>query len=43
MELPVKKPLLGTPPDQVFKLDEMTNAESVAWLSDFARRRPGVA
>jgi acetoacetyl-CoA synthetase len=42
MELPVKKLLLGTPPDQVFKLDAMANAESVAWFSEFARRRsPG--
>jgi acetoacetyl-CoA synthetase len=41
MELPVKKLLLGTPPDQVFKVDAMTNAESVAWFSDFARRRLG--
>jgi acetoacetyl-CoA synthetase len=39
MELPVKKLLLGTPADQVFKIDAMTNAESVAWFSDFARRR----
>jgi acetoacetyl-CoA synthetase len=41
MELPVKKLLLGTPPEQVFKLDAMANAESVAWFSDFARRRLG--
>jgi acetoacetyl-CoA synthetase len=42
MELPVKKLLLGTPPEQVFKLDAMANAESVAWFSEFARRRsPG--
>jgi acetoacetyl-CoA synthetase len=39
MELPVKKLLLGTPADQVFKIDAMTNAESVAWFSEFARRR----
>jgi acetoacetyl-CoA synthetase len=43
MELPVKKLLLGTPPEQVFKLDAMANAESVAWFSDFARRRLGAA
>jgi acetoacetyl-CoA synthetase len=42
MELPVKKLLLGTPADQVFKLDAMANADSVAWFSAFARRRsPG--
>ena len=39
MELPVKKLLLGTPADQVFKLDAMTNAESVAWFTAFAQRR----
>jgi acetoacetyl-CoA synthetase len=39
MELPVKKLLLGTPAGEVFKLDAMANAESVAWFSEFARRR----
>ncbi|GAP35428.1 acetoacetate--CoA ligase [Piscinibacter sakaiensis] len=39
MELPVKKLLLGTPPEQVFKLDAMANADAVAWFVDFARRR----
>lgn len=41
MELPVKKLLLGTPAEQVFKLDAMANAESVAWFREFARRREG--
>ena len=42
MELPVKKLLMGTPAEQVFKLDAMANADSVAWFSAFARRRsPG--
>jgi acetoacetyl-CoA synthetase len=39
MELPVKKLLMGTPPEQVFKLDAMANAGSVAWFSEFAARR----
>jgi len=39
MELPVKKLLLGASPGDVFKLDAMANAESVAWFSEFARRR----
>jgi acetoacetyl-CoA synthetase len=39
MELPVKKLLLGTLADEVFKLDAMANADSVAWFSAFARRR----
>jgi acetoacetyl-CoA synthetase len=39
MELPVKKLLMGTPADQVFKLDAMANAACVAWFSEFARRR----
>jgi acetoacetyl-CoA synthetase len=42
MELPVKKLLLGTPVGEVFKLDAMANAESVAWFSEFARRRSPV-
>ena len=39
MELPVKKLLMGTPADQVFKLDAMANAGCVEWFSAFARRR----
>ena len=39
MELPVKKLLMGTPADQVFKLDAMANADCVAWFSAFAARR----
>jgi len=41
MELPVRKLLLGTPAEQLFKLDAMTNSASVAWFSEFARRRAG--
>ena len=40
MELPVKKLLLGTPAEQVFKLDAMANADAVAWFREFAQRRP---
>jgi acetoacetyl-CoA synthetase len=39
MELPVKKLLMGTPADRVFKLDAMANAGSVAWFVGFAARR----
>lgn len=39
MELPVKKLLLGSPPEQVFKLDAMANAQAVQWFVEFARRR----
>ncbi|HEY2559228.1 MAG TPA: acetoacetate--CoA ligase [Caldimonas sp.] len=39
MELPVKKLLLGAAPEDVFKLDAMANADSVAWFGDFARQR----
>ncbi|HEY8707817.1 MAG TPA: acetoacetate--CoA ligase, partial [Burkholderiaceae bacterium] len=39
MELPVKKLLMGTPPEQVFKLDAMANADCVAWFAEFAVRR----
>jgi acetoacetyl-CoA synthetase len=39
MELPVKKLLMGTPPDQVFKLDAMANAQCVPWFVAFARGR----
>jgi acetoacetyl-CoA synthetase len=41
MELPVKKLLMGTPAEQVFKLDAMANSASVAWFTEFARRRAG--
>ena len=43
MELPVKKLLMGTPADQVFKLDAMTHASCVPWFVDFADRRAAVA
>lgn len=39
MELPVKKLLMGTPPEQVFKLDAMANADCVPWFVAFAKRR----
>jgi acetoacetyl-CoA synthetase len=39
MELPVKKLLQGAPPEQVFKLDAMANADCVPWFVDFARQR----
>ncbi|WP_418318093.1 acetoacetate--CoA ligase [Piscinibacter sakaiensis] len=39
MELPVKKLLMGTPADQVFKRDAMANASAVDWFVEFARRR----
>jgi acetoacetyl-CoA synthetase len=39
MELPVKKLLMGTPAEQVFKLDAMANAGCVAWFAAFAERR----
>ncbi len=43
MELPVKKLLLGTPAGQVFKLDAMANADSVAWFTAFAAKRQASA
>jgi acetoacetyl-CoA synthetase len=39
MELPLKKLLMGTPPDQVFKLDAMATAACVPWYVEFAARR----
>jgi acetoacetyl-CoA synthetase len=39
MELPVKKLLMGTPADQVFKLDAMANADCVDWFVTFAATR----
>ena len=39
MELPVKKLLMGTPAEQVFKLDAMANADCVAWFVAFAAAR----
>ena len=43
MELPVKKLLMGTPPEQVFKLDAMANAACVDWYVAFAERRATAA
>lgn len=43
MELPVKKLLMGTPAEQVFKLDAMANAGCVAWFVAFAARRSASA
>jgi acetoacetyl-CoA synthetase len=39
MELPVKKLLLGTPAEQVFKSGAMATPESIGWFADFAKRR----
>jgi acetoacetyl-CoA synthetase len=39
MELPVKKLLMGTPAEQVFKLDAMANAGCVDWFVAFAAAR----
>ena len=39
MELPLKKLLLGTPAEQVFKLDAMANAAAVGWFVAFAAQR----
>ena len=39
MELPVKKLLMGTPAEQVFKLDAMANAACVDWFVAFAAAR----
>ena len=39
MELPVKKLLMGTPAEQVFKTGAMATPESIAWFVAFAARR----
>jgi acetoacetyl-CoA synthetase len=39
MELPVKKLLMGSPPERVFKAGAMANGESIAWFVEFAARR----
>jgi acetoacetyl-CoA synthetase len=39
MELPLKKLIMGTPAEQVFKLDAMANAGCVEWFAAFAARR----
>jgi acetoacetyl-CoA synthetase len=43
MELPVKRLLMGTPAERVFKVGAMANGESVAWFVAFAARRLGSA
>jgi acetoacetyl-CoA synthetase len=37
LELPVKKLLLGQPPEQVFKRDALAQPESIDWFLQFAR------
>ena len=39
MELPVKKLLMGTPAEEIFKPGAMANADAVAWFVAFAARR----
>jgi acetoacetyl-CoA synthetase len=39
MELPIKKLLMGAPPDSVMKRDAMANAESVDWFVALAQER----
>jgi acetoacetyl-CoA synthetase len=39
MELPVKKLLLGAPPEQVLNRDAMANAASIDWFVAFASAR----
>ena len=41
MELPVKKLLMGTPAEQVFKRDAMANADAVDWFMALAASRNG--
>jgi acetoacetyl-CoA synthetase len=38
LELPVKKLLLGLPPEKVLNRDSMANPASIDWYVDFARR-----
>jgi acetoacetyl-CoA synthetase len=41
MELPVKKLLMGAPPEGLLKRDAMANADSVDWFIALARQRAG--
>ena len=43
MELPVKKLLMGTPSEQVFKRDAMANADAVDWFIGLAKQRAAAA
>jgi acetoacetyl-CoA synthetase len=43
MELPVKKLLLGAPPEKVLNRDAMGNAASIDWFVAFARQRAAQA
>jgi len=43
MELPVKKLLMGTPAELVFKRDAMANADAVDWFVELARSRAAQA
>jgi acetoacetyl-CoA synthetase len=39
MELPVKKLMMGAPPEKVLNRDAMANAEAIDWFIEFAQRR----
>ena len=39
LEVPVKKLLLGQPPDKVANRDAMANPDSLAWFVELARQR----
>jgi acetoacetyl-CoA synthetase len=41
MELPVRKLLLGAPPEKVANLDAMANPQSLQFYVDYARSRQG--
>jgi acetoacetyl-CoA synthetase len=40
MELPVKKLLLGAPPEKVLNRDAIANADCIDWYIAFAAARP---
>jgi acetoacetyl-CoA synthetase len=43
LEVPVKRILMGTPPQQVVSRDSLANPHALDWFVDFARRRAGAA
>src|SRR5664279_6283653 len=43
MELPVKKLLMGTPADELFKAGAMANGDAIGWFVAFAERRRAAA
>lgn len=39
LEIPIKRVLIGTPPDQVASRDSLANRDALDWFTEFAATR----